>query len=218
MLHALAKSATHFIFARIGLGLGESGNFPAAMKSISEWFPKKERAIATGIINSGTAVGVVLALLIVPLILNHYGWHEVFWITGGFGFVWLIFWLIFYDIPSKQKRLSKEEYNLIISGQEKESIREDGKKAIKWLKLFTFLKPELEILADEMPAALELLKWDADMQKRDNNIIFFIAVVYSGSVSPGTMSPSFSNKLVFACAFTLSADILLINSTGLSLL
>ena len=113
MLHAIARNALHFIFARIGLGLGESGNFPAAMKSVSEWFPKKERAIATGIINSGTAVGVVMALLVVPWILNHYGWHEVFWITGAFGFIWLLFWLVFYDLPAKQKRLSKEEFKFI---------------------------------------------------------------------------------------------------------
>ena len=77
MFHALARNALHFIFARIGLGLGESGNFPAAMKTVSEWFPKKEKALATGIFNSGTSVGVVLALLIVPWILNHFGWHEV---------------------------------------------------------------------------------------------------------------------------------------------
>jgi ACS family hexuronate transporter-like MFS transporter len=120
MLHAIARSALHFGLARVGLGLGEAGNFPAAMKTVSEWFPKKERALATGIFNSGTSIGVVLALLIVPWILRNYSWHEVFWITGAFGFVWLIFWLIFYDLPSKQKRLSSEEYKLIISGKESE--------------------------------------------------------------------------------------------------
>lgn len=138
MFHALARSAFGFSLARIGLGLGEAGNFPAAMKTVSEWFPKKERALATGIFNSGTSVGVVLALLIVPWILSHFGWHEVFWVTGAMGFVWLIFWLIFYDLPSKQKRLSKEEYNLIISGQEIEVGLENKKKVIKWHKLFAF--------------------------------------------------------------------------------
>lgn len=138
MFHALARNALHFIFARIGLGLGESGNFPAAMKTVSEWFPKKEKGLATGIFNSGTSVGVVLALLIVPWILNHFGWHEVFWITGGIGFIWLIFWLIFYDLPSKQKRLSSEEYNLIVSGQESEEKMNDVKSSIKWSKLFSF--------------------------------------------------------------------------------
>ena len=81
------------MIARFGLGFGEAGNFPAGVKAISEWFPKKERALATGIFNSGTSVGVVLALFIVPWILRNYSWHEVFWITGGIGFIWLIFWL-----------------------------------------------------------------------------------------------------------------------------
>jgi ACS family hexuronate transporter-like MFS transporter len=140
MFHALARSAMHFMVARFGLGFGEAGNFPAGVKAISEWFPKKERALATGIFNSGTSVGVVLALLIVPWILRNYGWHEVFWITGGTGFIWLIFWLIFYDIPSMQKRLSSEEYSLIVNGKNVDPIRgkTEGPAKIKWYKLFTF--------------------------------------------------------------------------------
>jgi ACS family hexuronate transporter-like MFS transporter len=138
MLHAVARNAMHFIMARIGLGLGEAGNFPAAMKTVSEWFPKKEKALATGIFNSGTSIGVVLALLIVPWILSHYSWHEAFWITGGFGFIWLIFWLIFYDIPSKQKRLSPEEYNLITDDHEIESKTGTTQNKIKWHRLFSF--------------------------------------------------------------------------------
>jgi MFS transporter, ACS family, hexuronate transporter len=138
MLHAIARSALHFSLARVGLGLGEAGNFPAAMKTVSEWFPKKERALATGIFNSGTSVGVVLALLIVPLILRNYGWHEVFWITGAIGFIWLIFWLIFFELPSKQKRLSSAEYNYIKNGQESEVNQINSKNTVKWYKLFTF--------------------------------------------------------------------------------
>lgn len=140
MFHALARTAVHFMLARFGLGIGESGNFPAGIKVISEWFPKKERALATGIFNSGTSIGVVSALLIVPWILRNYSWHEVFWITGGLGFVWLIFWLIFYDIPAKQKRLSREEYNFINNGRDSEVIKEetDRNAGIKWYKLFTF--------------------------------------------------------------------------------
>src|SRR6187200_407223 len=120
MLHAIARSAFGFGIARVGLGLGEAGNYPAAVKAVAEWFPKKERALATGFFNAGTSIGVVLALLIVPFILNHFGWQAVFWITGALGFVWLIFWLIFYEIPAKQKRLSPEEYQYITSGQDKE--------------------------------------------------------------------------------------------------
>ncbi|MDR0843932.1 MAG: MFS transporter [Tannerella sp.] len=136
MLHAVAKSVTGFAFARIGLGIGEAGNFPAAMKTVSEWFPQKERALATGIFNSGTSVGVVAALFLTPWILSHYGWRGVFWITGGLGLIWLIFWLIFYEIPTRQKRVTQEELELIHSGQSEETISEETK--IGWLRLFSF--------------------------------------------------------------------------------
>lgn len=140
MLHAIARSALQFALARVGLGLGEAGNFPAGVKAISEWFPKRERALATGIFNSGTSIGVVLALLIVPWILRNYSWHEVFWITGAIGFIWLIFWSLFYDIPAKQKRLSPEEFNFILDGKESERKQDEVNAAvkIKWYKLFAF--------------------------------------------------------------------------------
>ena len=140
MFHALARNAFQFAIARFGLGIGESGNFPAGVKAISEWFPKRERGIATGIFNSGPSVGVVMALLIVPWILNSYSWHEVFWITGGIGFIWLIFWLIFYQIPQRQKWLSKDELDLIIDKENNEVNQKlaERKTSIKWFRLFRF--------------------------------------------------------------------------------
>lgn len=140
MFHALARNALQFALARFGLGIGEAGNFPAGVKAISEWFPKKERGIATGIFNSGPSVGVVMALLIVPWILNRYSWHEVFWITGGIGFLWLILWLIFYQIPKKQRWLSKIELELILDRKNNgyNEQETDQKPKIKWLKLFSF--------------------------------------------------------------------------------
>jgi ACS family hexuronate transporter-like MFS transporter len=139
MFHALARSAVHFMVARFGLGIGEAGNFPAGVKVISEWFPRKERALATGIFNSGTSIGVVMALLIVPLILRAFSWHEVFWITGGFGFLWLILWIIFYEIPSRQRRLTAEEGELI-SGERIGDSRDTAEKnkPVRWYRLFTF--------------------------------------------------------------------------------
>lgn len=134
MLHALARSAFGFGIARVGLGIGEAGNYPAAVKTVAEWFPQRERALATGLFNAGTSVGVVVALLIVPWILSNYGWQEVFWITGSLGFVWLVLWLLFYEVPARQKRLSASEYNYIISGQEATT---DEKVTVKWVKLFT---------------------------------------------------------------------------------
>lgn len=138
MGHAFAKSVLGFSIARLSLGIGEAGNFPAAMKAVSEWFPKKERALATGIFNSGTAIGVVFALIVVPIIMQNYGWHEVFLITGAMGFIWLIFWLWLYEIPSKQKRLSKEELEYIESDKEDKQINESNTNNISWLNLFTF--------------------------------------------------------------------------------
>jgi ACS family hexuronate transporter-like MFS transporter len=140
MMHALARNALQFALARFGLGLGEAGNFPAGIKAIAEWFPKKERGIATGIFNAGPSVGVVLALFIVPWILRHYRWQEVFWITGAIGFIWLFFWLIFYDIPSRQKRLRKDELELILNGQESASKEKEinAEARIKWYKLFAY--------------------------------------------------------------------------------
>src|SRR5215203_7048604 len=130
MLHAIARSAFGFGVARVGLGLGEAGNYPAAVKAVAEWFPKKERALATGFFNAGTSIGVVLALLIVPFILNNYGWQAVFWITGALGFVWLIFWLIYYEIPSKQKRVTKEEFDYIHSDKDEQEELKD--KPLPW--------------------------------------------------------------------------------------
>ena len=134
MLHALARSAFGFGLARVGLGLGEAGNYPAAVKTVAEWFPEKERALATGLFNAGTSIGVVAAFVIVPWILTYYNWQEVFWITGALGFVWLVAWLIFYDIPARQKRLSNDERTYISSGQQATS----GEKVnIRWIRLFT---------------------------------------------------------------------------------
>jgi len=140
MAHAFARNVLQFVIARIVLGFGEAGNFPAGMKAISEWFPKKERGIATGILNSGPSIGVVMALLIVPLILAKFSWHWVFLITGGIGFIWLIFWLMFYQIPAKQKRLTQEEFELIKDGASDDEATEQKtlEVKVKWSKLFSF--------------------------------------------------------------------------------
>ncbi len=135
MLHAAAKSTFGFTMARIGLGLGESGNFPAAIKSVTEWFPKKERALATGIFNSGANIGAVIAPIMVPWILGAYGWQEAFIITGALGFIWLIFWVIFYEVPQKHKRVSSTELEHIYSDEDEQAEMQDVKPA-SWAKLF----------------------------------------------------------------------------------
>lgn len=109
MAHALARSPFSFGAARFALGLGEAGNFPAAIKTVAEWFPKKERAFATGIFNSGTNIGAIVAPLTVPFIASTYGWRWAFIITGAIGFIWLVFWLAMYRRPEEHPRLSAGE-------------------------------------------------------------------------------------------------------------
>ncbi|TXK49125.1 MFS transporter [Pontibacter qinzhouensis] len=119
ILHAFATFIPGRIFGftlgRTVLAIGEAGNFPAAIKATAEYFPKKERAFATGIFNSGANVGAILAPIVVPWIAYHMGWQWAFIIIGAVGFVWLIAWLIMYEIPSKNKNLSAAEYMYIHS-------------------------------------------------------------------------------------------------------
>ena len=138
--HAFANSVFGFGVARTALGLTEAGNFPAAIKTVAEWFPKKERALATGIFNSGANIGAIIAPLTVPFIALHYGWKWTFIITGLIGFVWLFFWLRMYTTPKDSKKLSKEEYDYIHSDDEaptEASIIEDGVK-YTWAKLLSY--------------------------------------------------------------------------------
>jgi MFS transporter, ACS family, hexuronate transporter len=115
MGHALAHSIVGFGAARFALGIGEAGNFPAAIKTVAEWFPRKERALATGIFNSGSNVGAIVAPLAVPFVAIHYGWQWAFVITGLLGFIWLAFWLLIYQRPEDHPRLSPAELAYIRS-------------------------------------------------------------------------------------------------------
>ncbi len=133
MGHALASTVFGFGVARSLLGLSESGNFPAAIKATAEWFPKKERALATGIFNSGANIGAVVAPAVVPWLTVTYGWQASFVFTGAVGFVWLVFWIIFYEKPEHAKKLKKEELNYILS----DPIEQVSEK-VKWVELLKF--------------------------------------------------------------------------------
>jgi ACS family hexuronate transporter-like MFS transporter len=113
MGHALCHSFASFLFARSALGFGEAGVFPASIRTVAEWFPKKERALATGIFNAGTTVGASITPLIAPWIADHWGWRWAFVITGALGGVWLAFWLIIYRKPEEHPRVSKAELEYI---------------------------------------------------------------------------------------------------------
>lgn len=115
MGHALARTASGFSIARFALGLGESGNFPASIKTVAEWFPARERAFATGIFNAGTNVGALVAPAVVPWITLTYGWRAAFLVTGAVGFIWLAFWFALYRPPEEHPKVSKAELAYIRS-------------------------------------------------------------------------------------------------------
>jgi ACS family hexuronate transporter-like MFS transporter len=115
MAHATVSTVVGFAVARFSLGLGESGNFPAAIKAVAEWFPKKERALATGVFNSGANIGAVFAPLVVPWLTLEYGWQSAFLVTGALGLLWLVCWVPLYDRPEVMKRLSGRELAYIQS-------------------------------------------------------------------------------------------------------
>jgi ACS family hexuronate transporter-like MFS transporter len=132
MCHALARSAFGFGTARFFLGLGEAGNFPASIKTVAEWFPKKERALATGVFNSGSNVGAIVAPLVVPFIAVNYGWQWAFVITGTIGFIWLIFWLLIYRRPEEHPKLQAAELAHI------QSDPPDATTKIPWASLLKY--------------------------------------------------------------------------------
>jgi len=138
MGHALAQSTLGFGIARSALGISEAGNFPAAIKTVSEWFPKKERAYATGIFNSGSNIGAVVAPLTVPWIAEKMGWDWAFILTGAVGFIWLILWIFIYEIPAKNKRLSKEEFAYINSDLDEPVDTQEKPPRTSWFKLLGF--------------------------------------------------------------------------------
>ncbi len=130
MLHALARTPLGFGIARFTLGLGEAGNFPTAIKAVAEWFPKKERAFATGIFNAGTNVGAVIAPLVVPVLAINFGWQWAFILTGAVGFLWVIAWLSYYRTPDKHPAVSDAELAYIHSDPAEPVTR------IAWRRLF----------------------------------------------------------------------------------
>lgn len=132
MAHAAARSAVGFGIARVGLGLGEAGNFPASIKTVAEWFPKKERALATGVFNSGTNIGAIFAPLTVPIIAVTWGWQWAFILTGALGFIWLVLWLRVYNRPEEDNKLSKRELDFIRSDPQEPTAK------IPWTSLFPY--------------------------------------------------------------------------------
>lgn len=206
-IQSISISVIGFIIARTVLGIGEAGNFPAAIKATAEYFPKKERALATGIFNSGSNIGAILAPLTVPWVAKNWGWQATFLIIGAIGFIWLIFWYIYYDSPEKQKRLSKEELDYILSDSiltENKSINSPQPK-VSWLKLLQFKQTWSFTLGKFLTDGVwwfflfwlpSYLKSQYDMQTTD--MVLPLTVLYSmtmiGSIGGGAFPMYFINK------------------------
>jgi MFS transporter, ACS family, hexuronate transporter len=203
MVHAFARSIPGFAAARSFLGISEAGNFPSAIKTVAEWFPKKERALATGIFNSGSNVGAIIAPLTVPLIAIHFGWEWAFIATGLTGFIWLFFWFRYYNEPIKQKNLSQTELNYIQSDQQASSSTTD--KPVKWISLLGYRQTWAFILGKFLtdPIWWFYLFWLPSFLNKEyglakTQLALPVALVYVlasvGSIFGGWLSGHFINK------------------------
>lgn len=186
--HALVSSVGGFAVARIALGLSEGGNFPSAIKAVALWFPKKERALATSIFNSGTNVGAIIAPAVVPWIAFTWGWQGAFIAAGIAGFLWLFFWIPFYNVPEKIKHMTQSELAHIRSdADEKESTEK-----IPWLRLLGYRQTWSFIVAKFLtdPIWWFFLIWLPDFFKQTRGLdikkswvhlvtIYFIVTVLS---------------------------------------
>ncbi len=194
-----------FMISRALLAFGEAGNFPAAIKATAEYFPKKERSFATGIFNSGANVGAILAPLTVPWIALHWGWQSAFVLVGAIGFIWLIFWMIFYNKPDQQKRLSKAELDYINSDTETEVLVTEKIKKVPWTKLLGYKQTWAFVFGKFMTDGVWwfFLFWlpkylDAQYGMTKTEIMLPLAVLYSmtmfGSIGGGWFPTYFIRK------------------------
>jgi ACS family hexuronate transporter-like MFS transporter len=191
--HAIAGSLSSFAVARFSLGFWEAGVFPASIKCVAEWFPKKERALATGIFNAGTNAGAIVTPLVVPWITMHWGWRWAFVATGALGFVWLAFWLLLYRRPQEHPRVSKAELEYICS----DPI--EPMEKTKWATLLTHRQTWAFVLGKFMtdPIWWFYLFWVPDFLQRKHGLALTqiglpIVVIYLisdvGSVVGGWIS------------------------------
>jgi ACS family hexuronate transporter-like MFS transporter len=207
-LAAVPVSILGFMVSRAVLAIGEAGNFPAAIKATAEYFPKKERSFATGIFNSGSNVGAILAPLTVPWIALHWGWQTAFILIGAVGFLWMAFWLWLYDKPTKQKRLSAGELEYINSDS-KDTIAVDekvgAKEKVDWFKLLGYRQTWAFVFGKFMTDGVWwfFLFWlpkylDAQYGMTGTQITLPLAVLYSmtmfGSIGGGWFPVYFIKK------------------------
>jgi ACS family hexuronate transporter-like MFS transporter len=203
MAHAVAGSLGGFILARAALGFGEAGVFPASIKSVAEWFPQKERALATGIFNAGTSVGAMITPAIVSWIADHWGWRWAFVVTGAVGFAWLVLWFRLYGKPEEHPKCTPGELALIQGDAIPTPVR------IPWAKLLphreTWVVASAKFLTD--PVWWFYLFWIPDYLQRVHGVrlggiglpIFVIYLISDvGSVAGGWLSSTMIRRGISA--------------------
>jgi MFS transporter, ACS family, hexuronate transporter len=202
MAHSLVGSVSGFFAARIFLGVSEGGNFPAAITAVALWFPKRERALATAIFNSGTNVGAIIAPALVPPIALAFGWRAAFIFAGIAGFLWLFLWFPFYDVPERSKRLSKAEFDHIHSDRETSAA---GAPPIGWRSALGYRQAWSFIVAKFMtdPVWWFFLTWLPDYFKKSRgldikhswvHLVTIYAIITVLSIAGGSLSGSLLNR------------------------
>jgi MFS transporter, ACS family, hexuronate transporter len=206
MAHAAAGSMFQFGLARFSLGIGESGSFPASIKAVAEWFPKKERALATGIFNSGTNVGAIVTPLIVPWITLRFGWRAAFLVTGALGLLWIAAWLLLYRRPEDSKLVSPEELACI------QSDREPVAATVPWRILLRFRQTWAVGLGKFFtdPIWFVYLFWMPDFLSRNlkldlKGMALPLFVIYSGA-SVGSVSGGWLSSALIKSGWTVNAS------------
>ena len=197
MAHAAARSVTGFGAARFGLGLGEGGSFPASIKTVAEWFPRKERALATAIFNSGTNLGPILVPMVIPWFTVHYGWRMTFIVTGVLNLIWIVPWLIVYRSPEEHKSITGAEFEYI------RSDRAEPAAKIPWARLL----PHKELWAIAIgkfmtdPIWWLFLFWVPDFLNRRHGLSLLalgppLVVIYSGATVGSLLGGWLSGSLL----------------------
>lgn len=198
-LHGAMRSVTGFAVARFLLGLGEAGNFPAAVKTVAEWFPRRERALAVGIFNAGSNVGAILAPLTVPWIALHWGWPWAFYLTGAFGLLWIVFWIPLYRPPQEHPKLSPAELAYIQSDAPEPQTR------IPWLSLLPHRQTWAFVFGKFLPDAVWwfYLYWapkfldktfGVSLSKLGPPLIAIYLIADVGSIGGGWLSSNFIKR------------------------
>jgi ACS family hexuronate transporter-like MFS transporter len=206
ILHMFARTPLGFGAARTMLGVCESPNYPAAVKVMSEWFPKRERAIGMGVINAGTLLGAVLVPLLVPPLVVHFGWKSAFFVTGSVGLIWLFLWLPIYGQPRDSSRVSRRELELIESDPPETTIK------VPWLMLLAYPQSWAFIIGKFItdPLWWFYMTWFPNFLNKQYNLttsqLMWPLIAVYGIASVGSMIGGFISSIMLKRGFSVNAS------------